>query len=703
MAERIFSLSGATMRRAKADGTGDLTVDMAFASDKPYERWWGVEILDMAESSVRLGRLNDGDGGPVLYNHNWNDLRGRHVPGSVKVSDDGVLRGQIVIPDATQTTRDTQALVESKTLSKASVGYTVHTVIEQTTAKSGERQERRIDGALFERLIKSHSLERDGRVVGGDVAAFRRALDEACGPVDRAKDDPPVYRVVDWEPMENSLVTVPADNSVGVGRSAEHAADVAGASAQLIKQVSQPAAPAASTERKATMADNQAAAGAVADRPNHNDPQPQGGSGLPAQVRQGPSALDLEQDRVKSIDNLCKANNIDPGVRNVWVTSGASIHQISEQLLTILQRRSDAAPKATQVGLTDAETRSFRLSRAIEACAAGNWTEAGFEAEVSRTIAQKLGRAPNPNRFFVPWEVQQRQNMTPIEALAYQMMKRDLTVAAAGAGGYLKETANVGFIELLRNKSVLFNMGARRLSGLQGDVTIPKQSVAGTAVWLANEASTITESQQTFVQVAMSPKNVGGYTEISRQLLLQSSPSAEGIVMADLAAVVALDIDLKGLNGSGASGQPTGILNTAGIGSVTGTSLAYAGVLEFQTDVFGGNALTGNSGYVTTGAVAALMKQRVKFTSTASPLWEGRLEEGTMDGYHAMASNQVPSATMLFGDFDLGVLVAEWGVLELEVNPYANFQAGIVGVRAMASVDIAVRYPTAFSAASSIT
>jgi len=121
--------------------------------------------------------------------------------------------------------------------------------------------------------------------------------------------------------------------------------------------------------------------------------------------------------------------------------------------------------------------------------------------------------------------------------------------------------------------------------------------------------------------------------------------------------------------------------------------------------VFAGNALNENSGYVTTGAVAGLLKQRVKFASTASPIWEGRLERGVVDGpqgYRGMASNQMPAATMLFGDF-AQVIVAEWGVLEVEVNPYANFQAGIIGVRALASIDIAVRHPTAFSAASSIT
>ncbi len=418
-------------------------------------------------------------------------------------------------------------------------------------------------------------------------------------------------------------------------------------------------------------------------------------------------AQEVESERRRAIENLAKANKIADSVRDAWIEQGYSMEQVSKDLLQILEERGRTNPQpATRIGLSPSEAERFSFARAIKACAANTWQkDAPYELEVSRTVAQKLGKIAEERKFYVPFEVMQR----PIDLLQAEQMRqmlglgrRDLTVGTAGAGGYLVETQNVGFIDMLRNRSVAFRMGATRLSGLQGGITIPRQSVAGTAVWLANEASTITESQQTFVQVAMSPKNVGAYTEISRQLLLQSSPGAEGIVTSDLAAVVALAADLAVLNGSGAAGQPTGIINTAGIGSVTGTTLGFAGILEFQTDVAGSNVMPARGGYVTTPAVAALMMQRVKFTNTASPLWEGNIWDGSMVGYPAMSSNQVPSANMLYGDW-AEVVVGEWGVLEIEVNPYANFTAGIVGVRAIYSMDSAVKRPFAFSLATSIT
>jgi len=600
----------------------DRTVEISFSSEEPVERWYGKEILAHGKGSVNLERFKSGRAN-LLINHDPSDWVG--VIESARVDDDKVGRAVVRFGNsarANEVFRD----VREGILTSVSVGYSRD---EMKLTKTG-------------------------------------------------KEEADEYTVTRWTPFEASLVTIPADAEVGVGRAAEHP--------------HQPAATAARKEPQMGKETNAPAGGAaevvVVDDPKAKTP------------------LEMEQARKIGILNLCKANKIDDRARDLWISQGTTLDKVAEDMLQIMEERGRENPQSASVlGLSKKETQQFSMVRAISAVADKNWNAAGFEAECSRAIAQKIGRQPDPNKFYVPYEVQERANRTPIEQLAYALMKRDLTVATAGAGGFLVETTNVGFIEMLRNRSVLFNMGARRLSGLVGNVSIPKQSAAATAVWLATEAATITESQQTFVQIALAPKNVGGYTELSRQLLLQSNPSAEGLVMADLAAIVGIDIDLKGLNGSGASGQPTGILNTSGIGSVTGTSLDYADVIEFQTDVFAGNALNSSAGYVTTGAVAGLLKQRVKFASTASPIWEGRLEDGSVDapqGYRGMASNQMPAATMLFGDFGQ-VIVAEWGVLEIEVNPYANFQAGIIGVRAIASIDIAVRHPTAFSAASSIT
>ena len=211
--KRFIALSSAEMTRAKSDG--DLIVTMAFSSEEPVERWWGIEILDHSETSIRLDRLNDR--AAVLFNHRPgnvpSDLIGTHEPGTIKVDNDRVLRGNVRITAATQQGRDAIGLIESRVLTKASIGYRVHKVVEQTTKRGGMKVERVIDGPVFERAVEQHEAERKT-----DRGIFLRALDAVAGAVERAEDDEPVFRIMDWEPIENSLVTVPADNSVGLGR-----------------------------------------------------------------------------------------------------------------------------------------------------------------------------------------------------------------------------------------------------------------------------------------------------------------------------------------------------------------------------------------------------------------------------------------------------------------------------------------------------
>lgn len=541
------------------------------------------------------------------------------------------------------------------------------------------------------------------------------------------ENGPDVYRVTRWMPFEISLVSIPADTSVGVGRSEgrqEREITVIIPERQA-RQAELPACHSKDMEPMMKPEDcmqgeecGNARCSAAQKAPRHTTPQEVrimkacevcGGEIDAAgkcngakhdelvQVRQKAaqlSAREMEEKRKTAIRNICKTNNLDTKYEEMFISRGYSLEQVADDIVAIFEERGKNNPNpATRIGLTASETKQFSLARAINACASKDWKDAGFELEASRAVAQKLGKSPDPMKFYVPFEVLER----PIDRSA----KRDLSTAAGG-GNYLVETQNMGFIEYLRNRSVVMRMGARRLSGLTGNVAVPRMSATGTAYWLANETTQITESTPTIVQMSLSPKTAGAYTEISRQLLLQSVPGAEGIVSDDLAQLVATAADLACIAGAGASGEPDGIIGFSGVGSVTGTDLAYADILEFQTDVAESNVIPMRGGYVTTPAVASLCMQRQKFTSTDTPLWVGNIWDGQMAGFPAMSSNQVPSGDMIFGDWQ-EMVIGEWGVLEIEVNPYANFQAGIVGVRAIYTMDVGHRRPFAFSVATSIT
>jgi HK97 family phage major capsid protein len=577
------------------------TVELAFASEVPYERHWGIEVLQIRDGAIRLDRLRTG--GPLLMDHNPIDQVG--VVEAVRVGTDRIARATVRFGRGARAQEVFQDVVDG-IRTHVSVGYRIHEM-----------------------------------------------------ELDSEKDGVPTYRVTDWEPFEVSITSTPLDPTVGVGRTAVqdlHDIIVRGPAPQGIN----------------TMIDTDTAG--------------QAGTAAPASR----ASITAERERVADITAIAQRWNADPQLVQRAIGEGWAPDRLGRLVLQgIAERQAPATPGGgfeTGIGLSTREVRGYSVLRAIRAIAEGNPQLAPLEMEASRTLARQLGR--EPRGFFVPYEVQ----------------KRDLTAASTTQGARLVGTEHrpQDFVELLRARLVVMQLGARRMSGLVGNVSIPRQTGAGTAYWLANEATAITEGDQTIGQILMSPKNVGAYTEISKQLTTQSTPDAEAMVMDDLARVVAIAIDTAALNGTGATGQPLGLIGTAGIGAVTGTSLAYAGIQEFQTDVAASNALVAGCAYLTTPAVASLLMQRQRFTSTDSPLWMGSVLDGTVSGFRATSSTLVPAATMIFGDFSQ-IILAEWGVMELEVNPYANFPAGIIGVRAWASVDIAIRQAGAFSVAATIT
>lgn len=580
----------------------DRTVSLAFSSEAPYKRWWGTEILDHAPTSVRLGRLSGG--APLLIDHD-NSIRSQvGVIESIEIGADRVGRA-VVRFGRTALADEVFQQVKDGIVKNVSVGYVIHKAVLQEQNDEGE-----------------------------------------------------IYRVTDWEPYEVSMVSVPADTSVGVGRSA---------------QDDEPNPIIFIEEQKMSEINKEQ---------------------IEKQVRE--ATLQGEQKRTTEIIAIGEqfAKYGADKLAAEALRSGMSVDAFRAQ---VLEKVSTAAMKTADIGLTEKEARDFSFLRAINALANPGDRKAqdaaGFERECSEAVGQKMGRAATG--FFVPFEVQQR----------------DLNVGTASAGGNTVATnlLATSFIDLLRNKMSVTGLGAQFLTGLVGNIAIPRQTGGATAYWVAESAAP-TESQQAFDQVTMSPKTVGAFTDISRKLLLQSSLDVEGFVRNDLATVLALAIDLAAINGSGASNQPTGILNTSGIGDVAGgangAAPTWAHMVELETDVAVANADVGSMGYLTNAKVRGKLKTTQKIATYGDDMIWG--DDNLINGYNAAVSNQVPSnltkgtsvgvcSAVIFGNF-ADLIIGQWGSLDLTVDPYTGSTSGTVRVVALQDVDVAVRHAVSFSA-----
>lgn len=397
-------------------------------------------------------------------------------------------------------------------------------------------------------------------------------------------------------------------------------------------------------------------------------------------------AAKAERDRIAAITALGEKHGMADMAREL-IDGGRTLAEAREAVLDKLGSRAMETPitntevKSNEVGLNEKETRSYSFLRALNYLANPGDKQAAeaaaFEREVSDAAAKAYGKPANG--LMVPNEV----------------LRRDLATSPASAGGNLVATDLLAssFIELLRNKLALAQVGATVLNGLQGNIAIPRQSAAATAYWVG-EGNAPTESQQTLEQVTMSPKTVGAFVDYSRRLLLQSSLDVEQMVRNDLARVIALEIDRAGLYGSGTSNQPKGLINQTGINTKSLTNYGtFAELVDMETEVAKDNADAGSLFYLMNAAARGALKSTPK---SASAVAAGFVyENDEVNGYPVVVSNQLSLDDIIFGAFDQ-MIMGLWSGLDLTLDPYAGATSGTVRIIALQDVDFAVKQPGAF-------
>ena len=606
------------------------TVELCFATENPVERYWGFEILDCAQGSVRTARLAAGCN--LIMDHRADDVVG--VVESFSFGADRKVRAVVRFGKSARASEIFQDVADG-IRTNVSVGYRIHRAI----------------------------LESEVEGVG-------------------------TYRITDWEPYELTMTAVPADIGAGVGRSLP-ASSPTDAERAVCMQVTVWAGESDDEEGDDSaegVDDSRAAASAVSETSTTSTLEPRTMNATTA-----PAVVVTEQrNHASEISALCQAMSLPADIGMRSIQAGHTVEQFQAEAIRELAKRP--VPTA-DIGMTTKEGRNFSILRAINALANPNDQNArraaAFEFEASDAVAKVMGRAASG--FFLPADVQ----------------KRDLTAGTANAGGYTVATELRGFIDILRNAMVIDRAGAMFMSGLVGNIAIPRLSAAGTAYWVA-ENSAPTESQQTLAQVTMSPKTVGAFTDISRGLIQQSSIDVQNMVTRDLAGIVGLAIQQAAINGTGTSNQPTGILTAVSatqVGGTNGLAPTWAHIVGLETDVASGNADVGTLGYLTNAKVRGRLKVTEKFSgSNGQPIWaDGNTP---LNGYAAYVTNAVPSnltkgsssvaSAIIFGNF-ADLMIGLWGATDILVDPYTGGAAGTVRVRVLQSCDVALRNTASFS------
>lgn len=582
------------------------TVEIAVSSEYPVRQWFGMEVLEHTDAAIDLERMRSG--APVLIQHErhsaWSQVG---VVEEVWLAADRKLRARI-------------------RFSKGAEGERIFVDI-----ADGIRQNVSVGYIPLEMV-----LERS-----------ESGLDH--------------YRVTRWQPFEVSVVSVPADPSVGVGRS----------QAETMHTV---------IVRGHTM-------------PQENTPTDQN------PVTTGTDPLAAERARVADI--LAMGDRFGQReLANEAITQGHTADQFTR---TILERQAPATPKPTvpatpkagerdlpgfakdvsarSLGLTDKEIGEYSLMRAMNAYAEKDWSKAGLEREVNIALGDTLKK--EARGFYVPHD------------LLMAGYRAGMSKGEVGKGGELvaTELRISEFVDILRNKTVMARLGMRLLGGLVGDLDLPKKVSGANFYWLG-EGENVNPSDFDLSTVPLSPKTIGGAIPVTRKLRKQASKSIEALIISDLIDGLGVAIDLAMLTGTGTDNMPLGLLNAAGIPALAyaSTGIDFNAVVEMETKAATFNVEGDSLGYLTSPTQRGAAKRKQVFDGTGERVWT---RDNEVNGYKATASNQVPADTWVYGDYSQ-IVCGMWGVLDLKPDPYALAGSDGLMLRVFQDVDAAIRRTESF-------
>lgn len=627
------------------------TIEIAFSSEEPVERWFGTEILDHSSGAVRLDFLNDG--APLLLDHST----GKQI-------------GVVV-----------RAWVDADRVARAVVRFS--------------------KGALAEEIWQDVLDEIRSKIsVGYDVHEWN--IKQEPGQLEES-------RAIDWEPLEISFVAIPADRTVGVGRGEDrHRAHMdpedttdQNRTDNNGNRQNEPApddrrAPEKLTAERRAQIENEARDQELArirgieELGNQFDKREMASEFIAA----GKSLDEFRAELLTKLQTPVPTNAADLGMDRREVERFSFLRAINHLVEPGNARLRDAA--------------AFEIECSEEARKkAGKDSGAGITIPWDVLRDKKCGipvgdAMSNPLLAAVAMGRGHAQRVPYINS---NWGQRDLTTTGASAV-IGTEILSASFIDLLRNASMLLPR-ATQLFGLTDNVAIPRHTTAATAYWV-NEGSGPTESTQAFDQVTASPTTVGGFVDYSRRFLLQSSIDVDGFVQADLARIIGIELDRVGIEGSGSGAEPEGIINVTGIGDVAGgangSAPTWDDVVDIRTEIAKDNALIGSIAWLLNSVTVGKLMKTKKDTGSGIFVLDDDMRLG---GYDVLESNNVPGdltkgtgtnlSAMVLGNL-IDLVYFFWSGIDINIDTSTHSTSGTVRVVALQDTQVKPRHPQSFAA-----
>lgn len=605
------------------------TIEFTFSSDIEIERWPGViEVLSHAPDAVDLTRLQNG--AQLLFNHSPDEYVGVVEGADIVANRKGRCVGRFSNHEhAEKIWQD----VQDGILRNVSVGYRIREV------KLAEERE-------------------------------------------SGKD---VYVVTKWEPYEVSIVTIPADVSIGIGRDM-----------RCLFTKSNPHQNQNQMNREKAISILRTRG--VSFNPEASDDEliALAGSRSPITTNERAAGAAEERERVNSIMTAGRSyKQVELAQRAV--EEGKTIDQFREMLIDAIDGRNQRTYDGNApIGLSEKEATSFSFVRLLRSLAEPDDRKLFEASRFEREACDVAGRQVTHRAS---------QGLTiPVDVLLQPIgghTRGDIVSVKTGSGytgtgGKAVPTTFLAssFIDLLRSRNVLMGL-CMELGGLVGNVDMPKQTAGSTAYWIGeDEAATLEDIE--FGAVQLTPKTVASMGEVTRKMLVQNGISMEAVFRMDLAKGLSGEIDRAGFYGLAASNQPRGLKLLSGINTAdwaAANAPTYGEIVGMESAIAADNADAESMVYIMNSTMRGYLKSTQKFASSNGvPIWE---PGDTLNGYGTRVSNQIAAGDVFFGNF-ADMVIGMWGGLDINVDPYTHSSKGRVRYTAFQDVDFGYRRAESF-------
>ena len=486
------------------------TIELSFSSEDPYERYWGVEILGHDADEVRLDRMNNG--GALCVDHNTRDQIG--VVEKAWIGQDRKGRALVRFGKSARASEIFQDVIDG-IRKNVSVGYQI----------------------LKMKLIKAEKMD------GGNTIE--------------------TYRVSDWEPLEISLVSVPADTTVGVGRMDDNKQlrEIPIENTQQEERITMKKCHICGTEFEGAECPACARAKEAADRS--------------AQAN-----ATAEKTRVTEIMAMGKKHGlVEDAVRHI--TEAKTVAEFKDYVIEKISKPADQVDTEFRSAATSPDQAIYRGSKAATL---------GQQLMDIRTLAMQDARPAEKTEARSRLEQTQRRHQAILEETARRENR------AAGTGGFTTGVPSDGgfflqgetAIDLMtngfNNSVVLPRCQTRTLNpgtqyveiiGVDEKSRVNGSRGGGVRVYTTAELDALTQSKTIFSKIRVEPKKLTGLYYASSEMV--NNVTFLGQEMRQLfGEEFAFKCQDQVINGTGA-GEALGVLNagcTVPVAKETGQAAA---------------------------------------------------------------------------------------------------------------------------------